>query len=548
LAFLAVCTPVLAQINFATASGSVTDAQSQPLRDAHVEVRSVETGVVRDTHSNDAGLFELPNLPPGDYVLTVTATGFASLSRPIRLEVGQAMRLNLQMAVGQKHESIDVSERAELLKTSDASTGEVVETKSIQELPLNGRILLDLAVTVPGAHVSHGAQTGDMNPLYWRPGQPSAISFGGNRPNANYFLVDSVTNTDPTFNTQNISLSPDAVHEFQVQTTNYTADMGGAGGGQINIVTRSGTTQLHGTIYEFVRNNFMDARAFNEMPGNDHLVQNNFGASLGGPLPGKKTFFFANYEGLRMSQAMTTIGTVPTAQEAAGDFSQSGSVVYDPKTSHPNPQYNPAFPVSPANPQILRDPFPNNTIPAGRINPVGFKFMQRYVPQPNYVGGMGMAMGMNMASALVEQWACLRSWVLASIPITIWTSRTKTIKPIRAPCASIKRSATPATYSRGTRWVRRAVSRRRIFPVLASTTTILRRTGTLLGLESSLPISSTRPAWQSPDWRCIGIRKITAPMTSFSSSVFKESVMGGRRLRVRHISTFRDTRVLEITF
>src|SRR5689334_24261890 len=87
LAFLAVCTPVLAQINFATASGSVTDAQSQPLRDAHVEVRSVETGVVRDTHSNDAGLFELPNLPPGDYVLTVTATGFASLSRPIRLEV-----------------------------------------------------------------------------------------------------------------------------------------------------------------------------------------------------------------------------------------------------------------------------------------------------------------------------------------------------------------------------------------------------------------------------------------------------------------------------
>src|SRR5260370_11087507 len=179
-----------------------------------------------------------------------------------------------------------------MLKTSDASLGDVVETKSVQELPLNGRMLLDLAVTVPGSHVSHGAQAGDMNPLYWRPGQPSAISIGGNRPNANYFLVDGVTNTDPTFNTQNISLSPDAVQEFQVQTGSYTADMGGAGGGQININTKAGTSQFHGTLYEFLRNNALDARTFNEMTGDNHLVHNQYGASLGGPLPGKKTFFF----------------------------------------------------------------------------------------------------------------------------------------------------------------------------------------------------------------------------------------------------------------
>ena len=106
-----------------------------------------------------------------------------------------------------------------------------MKSKSIQELPLNGRMLLDLALTVPGAHISHGAQAGDMNPLYWRPGQASAISIGGNRPNANYFLVDGVSNTDPTFNTQSISLSPDAVREFQVQTGSYAAEMGGAGGG-----------------------------------------------------------------------------------------------------------------------------------------------------------------------------------------------------------------------------------------------------------------------------------------------------------------------------
>ena len=116
----------------------------------------------------------------------------------------------------------------------------MIEPKSIQELPLNGRMLIDLVLTVPGAHVGFGAQTGETNPLYWRPGQRSAIVIGGSRPNANFFLLDGATNTDPTFNTQNLSPSPDSVMEFQVETSSYTADMGGAGGGQINIVTRCG--------------------------------------------------------------------------------------------------------------------------------------------------------------------------------------------------------------------------------------------------------------------------------------------------------------------
>ena len=123
-----------------------------------------------------------------------------------------------------------------------------------------------------------------MNALYWRPGQASRITIGGNRPNANYFLLDGVTNTDPTFNTQNFSPSPDAVREFQVQTGSYNAEMGGAGGGQINIITKQGTSRLHGTAYEFLRNSAADARTWNEMEGSSHLVQNNFGASLGGPV------------------------------------------------------------------------------------------------------------------------------------------------------------------------------------------------------------------------------------------------------------------------
>jgi len=126
------------------------------------------------------------------------------------------MRLDLMLKLSEKVETIDVVGRAEVLKTNDASLGEVIETKSVKELPLSGRRLLDLALTVPGSHISHGAQTGDMNPLYWRPSQPSALSIGGGRPNANYFLLDSATNTDPTFNTLNLSPSPDAVLEFLV--------------------------------------------------------------------------------------------------------------------------------------------------------------------------------------------------------------------------------------------------------------------------------------------------------------------------------------------
>src|SRR6202049_384923 len=230
----------LAQSNFATLSGSVADLQGRPMREARVEVRAEGTGAVRRVPLNVEGLFEVPGLAPGDYTVEVQATGFAPLSRRVRLEVGQQMRLDLTLSLGEKHETVDVAARAETLKTSDASLGEVVESKSIQELPLNGRMLLDLALTVPGAHVSHGAQAGDMNPLYWRPGQASAISIGGNRPNANYFLVDGVTNTDPTFNTQNLSASPDAVQEFQVQVGSYSAEMGGAGGGAVNTVPRRG--------------------------------------------------------------------------------------------------------------------------------------------------------------------------------------------------------------------------------------------------------------------------------------------------------------------
>src|ERR1700757_5306654 len=372
------------QSNYAVVSGTVRDSQSLPVVRATVAFKALSTGATRSVTTNDAGIFYAPALLPDDYEVTTTASGFAPVVQTLHVEVGQNLSLEIALKIGAVQEGVQVTGTADVLHPTDASVGEVVEPKSIQELPLNGRMLIDLVLTVPGAHVGFGAQTGQTNPLYWRPGQRSAVVIGGARPNANFFLLDGATNTDPTFNTQNLSPSPDSVMEFQVVTSSYTADMGGAGGGQINIVTRSGTSQYHGTIYEFLRNGALDASPFEAM-GNKHLVQNNFGASFGGPLLGKKkqTFFFLNYESFRLAQADTQILTVPTPDEIAGDFSTSGVNIYDPTTAVANPNYNPTLPTGPSNHPYTRSQFQNNQIPSDRINPQLQALLLQYIPQPN---------------------------------------------------------------------------------------------------------------------------------------------------------------------
>jgi len=378
-----------AQTNYVAVRGVVMDPQHLVIPHALVKLTVIKTGAERLVVADGQGVYEASGLLPGAYLLEVESKGFAVARRSLQLEVGQQLTLDVSMAVGPESQTVTAADAAELLKTSDASVGEVVDQRAVAQLPLNGRMLVDLMLTVPGAHLSHGAQAGDMNPLYWRPGQRSAISVGGNRPNANYFLLDGATNTDPTFNTQNFSASPDAVQEFQVLVGSYSAEMGGAGGGQVNIVTRSGSTKLHGTAYEFLRNGAMDAHSFNDMGGTNHLVQNNFGGSLGGPLWGKRTFFFVNYEALRHVQADSMTDTVPTAAEVAGDFSMSGVTIYNPNTTVVNPSYNANLPVSQQNPQFTRQPFPNNVIPKSLLNPVAVTMLTKYTPQPNLMMGMG---------------------------------------------------------------------------------------------------------------------------------------------------------------
>jgi hypothetical protein len=389
LCLLALTVAAAGQSNYALVTGTVKDAQSLPVAKASVQFKALSTGATRVVVTNDKGTFSAAALLPDDYELTTSAPGFAPVVQALRLEVGQRLAIDIPLKVGPVREGVQVTASSDLLRETDSSVGEVVEPKSIQELPLNGRMLVDLVLTVPGAHVGFGAQSGQTNPLYWRPGQRSAVVIGGARDNANYFLLDGATNTDPTFNTQNLSPSPDSVMEFKVVTSSYTADMGGAGGGQINIVTRSGSNHYHGTVYEFLRNGAMDASPFAAM-GNNHLVQNNFGASLGGPLLGKgrKTFFFVNYEGLRLSQADAQILTVPTPQEIMGDFSMGGVNIYDPTTAVANPNYNPALPTGPSNFPYTRSQFQGNVIPSNRINTQLEAFLMQYLPMPN----MSMAM------------------------------------------------------------------------------------------------------------------------------------------------------------
>ena len=386
------------QSNYASLSGTVFDPGQKAVAGAVVNLVSLTTQAARQVTSNEQGMFQFTGLLPGEYKLSVQSPNFAALTEDVHLEVGQQMTLNPKLEVGSISTTVNVmTEAATVLRTTDSSVGEVVERRSVQNLPLNGRMLIDLVLTVPGAHMSHGAQAGDMNPLYWRPGQRSAVSIGGARPNANYFLLDGTTDTDPTFNTLSLSPSPDAVQEFKVQTGSYTAEMGGAGGGQISIVTRTGSNQFHGTGYEFLRNNVFDAHSFNDM-GSNFLVRNNFGASIGGPVVRNHIFFFANYEGLRHVKADTMIETVPTDDEVNGDFSMSGVTIYNPFSAHPNPNFDPSRPISPANPQIIRDPFPNNKIPAALIDPAAQLFLQKYTPLPNLDMGMN-GCGMTMMGA-----------------------------------------------------------------------------------------------------------------------------------------------------
>ncbi len=383
LAVVLVPTPkAWAQVNASRVEGIITDPQRLPVPGVELKLMETRTGLQRVAVSSSAGSYEFPSLGPGPYELSARAQGFAPAAMSFTLEVNQALRLDFGLQLGQTNQRVEVVGAVQALRTTNASLGEVIEPTLTKELPLNGRHLLELAQLAPSVHSGSGAQAGSTNPLYWRPQQNSALSVGGARPNANYFLLDGSTDTDPTFSTLAFSPSPDAVREFKVQTGSYSAEFGGAGGAQINIITRSGGNELHADIYEFIRNSALDARSLNDPSQIPPLVQNQFGTSVGGPIQKNRTFFFANYEGFRLVNSVSQVKTVPTQAERQGDFSQSGRTVYDPSTIRPNPAFDLTKPVSPSHSKILRDPFVGNVIPSGMLNPVALAVLS-FIPLPN---------------------------------------------------------------------------------------------------------------------------------------------------------------------
>src|SRR5262245_21643508 len=304
-------TVLVAQNTTATVTGLVLDKQKLPVAGASVVVADTNRGFTRSVTSGSDGMFEIAGLQPGEYRLKASLQGFTAADIDLRLEVNQRLRLDVVLEAGGVSESVVVQQATPLLDTLSSSVGQVIGEKQISDLPLNGRQFLELAMLVPGAHTSHGASTGSTTPLYWRPGQNSAISVTGGRPGANAFRIDGTTNTDPSFNTYIVNLPPDAIREFQIETASYSAELGAAGTGQVNVVTKSGTHEFHGSLYEYLRNSAFDARLFTSPAELPHFEQNQYGGTLGGPLLGKRNFFYGSFEGLRSSQGQSMVMSVP---------------------------------------------------------------------------------------------------------------------------------------------------------------------------------------------------------------------------------------------
>jgi hypothetical protein len=291
------------QVNFASLTGRVTDAKQAPMQGVTMVLRSADRGLIRRTFSDAQGFYQFTTVNPGNYVLEAEARGFAKQIHKLILAVNQPLRLDLTLEIGTSQQVVTVKATPPPLRTTDATLGELIDPTLTAQLPLDGRHVLDLAVLAPAttSNLDMGVQDGNQNQLYWRPGQGTEFTAAGERANANYYLLDGTTDSDPTFWALSLSPSPDAIEEFKVQTGNYSAEFGGAGGAQVDMITKSGSDALHGTAYEYLRNTLLDARVWNasNIP---HLVQNQFGASLGGPIQ-KKNLLFCQLRGVSICKS-----------------------------------------------------------------------------------------------------------------------------------------------------------------------------------------------------------------------------------------------------
>jgi len=374
LAALLLPTSLVGQTSTGSIVGTATDPSGGVIVGATVTLTQVGTNETRTTVTDSRGAYSLTFLQPAIYNIAIESRGFKTVvQKGIILDVDATLTVNAKLPVGAVSQKVTVSGQPALVESQTSSIGQVMSTKTILDLPINGRNSYAFAALVPGVIPSAGfTQTAfdEYNDQF--------ISINGSRPNQNAFLLDGGVNTEPALSGPGFYPSIDLVKEYKVQTNNFGAQFHSTAGGIINVVTKSGANQFHGDVYEFLRNNAFDARDFflnqTTLPTPAYRF-NQFGGTIGGPIYRNHSFFFFAYEGLRWDQSVTTTATLPTAAERGGDFS----------ALLPTQQlYNP-FTTTPVPGGYTRQPFVNNQIPSKLIDPVAAT-MLTYLPLTNHPG------------------------------------------------------------------------------------------------------------------------------------------------------------------
>jgi hypothetical protein len=372
---------LVAQTTNSTIVGSVMDGQSSVVAGSVITVKDKGTGVSRTVTTDTTGSYRIFPLNPGRYELSATHPGFKTKIVPeVILELASTVKVDFTLEVGQVSESVEVTATAAILQTQEASVGGTVTGQELARLPVNGRNYTRLIMLMPGTSDQGGSQSqGTFSGT-------QLISVNGQRRQDNNYTVDGVDNNFQMMNSPGASPPMDSIQEFRV-LNNTSAEFGRSSGANVNIATKSGTRDLHGSAYEFLRNDKLDANDFfanRQGTGKVPFRQNQYGVSIGGPLVlpkvynGRdKTFWFASWEGFRLRRGGTANTTVPVAAQRAGDFSQQPRTIFDPFSGRLNAQGS-----------IVRDAFPGNRIPAARISPAMKFFVDTLLPLPNFGTGL----------------------------------------------------------------------------------------------------------------------------------------------------------------
>jgi len=338
--------------------GTVVDPSGGLVPGVTVLCKNTATGLTRSADTNQAGIFEFPDLPIGNYQLEVTKQGFQKqVTDNIPLVTGQVVDMKIALKVGDVTQTVSVSGEAPLVESASSTVQTTVTQSLMQDLPLNGRNPLQLTTLTPGTVITDvGTESGQQD--------NRGITVNGLRATQNNFELDGTIYTNRFFDSVPTMPSPDALQEFTIQSSNYSADHGG-GGALVQLSTRSGGNDLHGTAFEFLRNTDLNARNFFSLQRPPFKL-NQFGGTVGGPIRKNRTFFFFSAQDLQQRSAPSTVSlTVPSAQDRTGNFSDllPKTVITDPSNGG--------------------SPFPNNTIPSGRLDPVSLKVENAYLPLPN---------------------------------------------------------------------------------------------------------------------------------------------------------------------